>query len=324
MAGSLYDFALQTGSDAPETLAAADREILAGNGGADSLANAAAGATTYLLGGSGNDAYSAAGDAITIIHETGGDPNDSYADIFRPLAGESVIAEVEGRHLLVASPEDGGALLFVDWRDPAARIESFALAIDTPEGVVVETLDFAAYEATVTTAPVFQGTIGFAEAEALLGGVTDLEATIAAVIAGEPLVFGQGLTEPEAETVALLYEAAFGREADSAGLNFWIDAREDGLSEDDLAALFLASDEFAALFGPPESLGDEAYVETLYRNILGRDGEEAGIAFWTDALGDGLSRETVLLDFAESVENRANNPEVETLAEITPGDWEFA
>ena len=146
-------------------------------------------------------------------------------------------------------------------------------------------------------------------------------------LTADPALFGRGLSESEAQTVAYLYEIALDRDGgiDSPGLNFWIDAREAGLSELALADAFLFASEFEQRFGSVGSLGDRELVDLLYRNTLGREGENAGIDFWTDALGDpGFSRAELLLAFATSEENTAMLPFINSLGETGPGFWEFA
>ncbi|MEO1472154.1 MAG: DUF4214 domain-containing protein [Pseudomonadota bacterium] len=134
------------------------------------------------------------------------------------------------------------------------------------------------------------------------------------------------LTAAEVRTVAYLYEAALDRDGDidEAGLNFWIDEREAGLSEAGLADRFLASAEFAEAFGDPETLDDEALVALFYRNVLDREGEAEGVAYWAGQLAEGgLTRAGLLLAFAESAENVAGSAFVEGLAETEPGVWAF-
>ncbi|MEO1599177.1 MAG: DUF4214 domain-containing protein [Pseudomonadota bacterium] len=153
------------------------------------------------------------------------------------------------------------------------------------------------------------------------GGSGDADGDI-----GESPELGAGLTDEEAETVAYLYEAGLNRngEIDLPGLNFWIDQREAGFSERDLANAFLQSGEFEAAFGDPDTLSDEALVEVLYRNVLDREGEAGGIAFWTSQVAqESFDRADLLLAFAASAENVAGSPFVETLEETAPGEWEF-
>ncbi|MEO0820141.1 MAG: DUF4214 domain-containing protein [Pseudomonadota bacterium] len=133
------------------------------------------------------------------------------------------------------------------------------------------------------------------------------------------------LTVEEAQEVALLYEAAFGRQADADGLNFWIDQREAGLSPVDLSTQFIDSIEFAERFGEPDSLSNGDFIDRLYANILDRDGEAEGADFWTTVLDENaLERPEVLLQFAVSDENVANAEGLDTLTEVSDGEWAFA
>jgi hypothetical protein len=70
-----------------------------------------------------------------------------------------------------------------------------------------------------------------------------------------------------------------------------------------VAANLLASAEGREGLGA--SAGDEAFVQQLYRNALGRDAEDAGLGFWTGLLGRGTSRADVLLSVSDSPEHRA-------------------
>ena len=51
-----------------------------------------------------------------------------------------------------------------------------------------------------------------------------------------------------------------------------------------------------------KNLSDQAFVETLYRLFMDREGEASGVAFWTGYLAAGHSRYEVFLGFADSVE----------------------
>ena len=162
-------------------------------------------------------------------------------------------------------------------------------------------------------------------------------------------LFGLGLDVEEAREIALLYEAGLDRDGDIdlPGLNFWIDAREAGLSKRGLAAEFLNSEEFQAsaeaFLGDGTDLTDETvrdqlvfsdedYVSLLYENVLERTPDAGGLAFWLGILegfadnpGEAdTARERLLLAFAQSEENVAGSPAIETMTEIAPGDWAFA
>ncbi|MEM9145640.1 MAG: DUF4214 domain-containing protein [Pseudomonadota bacterium] len=144
---------------------------------------------------------------------------------------------------------------------------------------------------------------------------------------------GPGLSIGEARTVARLYEAGLDRNGniDLPGLNFWIDQRGAGLTERALAQAFLGSAEFEAAFGDaldpgdPRFLTDRDLVQQLFRNVLDREGEQAGVDFWVGQLQTpAVTRADMLLAFAESPENIAGTPLVDTLVEDTTGDWFFS
>ena len=92
------------------------------------------------------------------------------------------------------------------------------------------------------------------------------------------MVYDQG----DAAAIAYrMYDSAFGRAPDSPGQNGWTTALQKGLSVADMASGFAASPEFVATYGP---LNNQQFVEQLYRNVLDREGEAAGVAGWTNAL----------------------------------------
>lgn len=99
-----------------------------------------------------------------------------------------------------------------------------------------------------------------------------------------------------------VYQAAFDRAPDKGGLGFWISALENNVSLEAVAAGFIASAEFAALYGANPT--NEALVTRLYANVLHRPYEQAGFDFWLKALNDGVPRAEVLADFSESAENQ--------------------
>ncbi len=99
-----------------------------------------------------------------------------------------------------------------------------------------------------------------------------------------------------------LYQAAFNRTPDKAGLGFWIDSFDKGISLVDAARGFVNSAEFASLYGANAT--DAQYVEALYGNVLHRTPDAAGYDFWLHSI-QLVSRAQVLADFSESAENQA-------------------
>jgi hypothetical protein len=114
-------------------------------------------------------------------------------------------------------------------------------------------------------------------------------------------------TNGSAGQVYRLYQAAFNRKPDPAGLGFWIYANQNGHDMLDIANGFLNSDEFKRTYG--DNVVNVAYTNLLYQNVLHRTGEKAGVDWWTAALDRGTPRTNVITGFSESDENKNNvNP----------------
>jgi len=101
-----------------------------------------------------------------------------------------------------------------------------------------------------------------------------------------------------------IYQAAFARTPDVAGLSYWVKSIDNGLTMRDVAYGFVQSAEFAATYGvSPTNI---SLVEKLYLNILGRPAEKAGIDYWVGLLEQGISRLDVVASISESQENKVN------------------
>lgn len=101
-----------------------------------------------------------------------------------------------------------------------------------------------------------------------------------------------------------LYQAVFGRPPDSGGLSFWIGALDNGASLGAVADAFTASDEFHEAYASATT--SQAIVERLYENVLHREGDPGGVAFWTKALDTHASSlAQIVAMISESDENVA-------------------
>ncbi|MFC7735897.1 DUF4214 domain-containing protein [Roseomonas sp. GCM10028921] len=107
-------------------------------------------------------------------------------------------------------------------------------------------------------------------------------------------------TEPLAQ-VTRLYLASLDRGPDQAGLNFWTAQIYGGTSLTAVAQNFIGSPEFSARYG---TLGNDAFVEQLFLNVLDRPSDPDGKAFWVSQLDAGAARADVLIGFSESQEHR--------------------
>ena len=108
-----------------------------------------------------------------------------------------------------------------------------------------------------------------------------------------------------------LYRAAFDRAPDGGGLGFWMYHLDRGFNFVEAANNFLNSQEFRLMYG--ENPTNEQFVRLLYVHVNHREPEPAGNQFWLDAManrdgafGHAWTRGEILLQFSESVENKAN------------------
>lgn len=100
-----------------------------------------------------------------------------------------------------------------------------------------------------------------------------------------------------------LYQAAFDRAPDQAGLGFWIDAMDRGAGLQDVARDFVTSAEFSVRYG---QTSDAQFLDLLYQHTLHRAPDAAGLQFWTEAMQlHHAPRAEVLASFSESAENQA-------------------
>lgn len=98
-----------------------------------------------------------------------------------------------------------------------------------------------------------------------------------------------------------LYSAYFARDPEYAGLLFWSAKLRAGTSLRTVSAGFADSSEFRNTYG---SLDDTAFVNLVYRNVLGRRPDANGLRFWVSQLRTGRnSRAGVMAGFSESREH---------------------
>ncbi|WP_272492073.1 DUF4214 domain-containing protein [Massilia phyllostachyos] len=106
-----------------------------------------------------------------------------------------------------------------------------------------------------------------------------------------------------------IYRAAFDRAPDPSGMGFYLSMMEKGVSLGDVAASFVASQEFREMYGSTPTNAE--IVMRLYKNILHREPEAGGYNFWLDVLDSKRADlPTVLAAFSEGPENRAATTEL--------------
>jgi hypothetical protein len=102
-----------------------------------------------------------------------------------------------------------------------------------------------------------------------------------------------------------LYIAFFNRAADEGGLTYWTQrgeaAEANGEDVSDvlkvLAFGFAQHPSFERAYG---AMNNKAFVEAVYRNTLGRDGDIQGVAYWSGLLDRGMSRSDFVSVFVEA------------------------
>ena len=133
----------------------------------------------------------------------------------------------------------------------------------------------------------------------------------------------EGSQAHRVDPVLRLYAASFQRPADRDGTQYWLARRRSGTSLRSVAKFFVASREFRVRYG---TLSDGAFVDRVYRNVLGRAPDPSGRAFWVGELASGRrSRALVMVGFAGSREHRVAQAAATaasalwiTLADVTP------
>lgn len=108
------------------------------------------------------------------------------------------------------------------------------------------------------------------------------------------------LTGAEAAT-ARLYMAAFKREPEIEGFNYWTNRIREGTSMQAVADYFVTSPELRRLNG---DLTNDDLVDLLYDNVMQRAPEPTGKAYWIGQLEGGMSRARMLLLFSDTSEFR--------------------
>lgn len=101
-----------------------------------------------------------------------------------------------------------------------------------------------------------------------------------------------------------LYQAAFDRKPDLAGLGYWINDMDKGSSLTNVAGGFFQSPEFQALYG--SNPNTTTLITNFYKNVLHRAPDQAGFDYWANELNNNIITPAgALASFCESTENQA-------------------
>lgn len=124
------------------------------------------------------------------------------------------------------------------------------------------------------------------------------------------------------EKITALYIAFFDRAPDEEGLNYWenkVNTLQDGADiSQEISTLFSKHEVFTTLY---EDLNNQDFIENIYLNILGTNGDEEGVDFWTNML-DTKSRAEVVNNFVTASLNASL--ESEDFATLSYEDYLYA
>lgn len=111
--------------------------------------------------------------------------------------------------------------------------------------------------------------------------------------------------EGAAGQVYRLYQSAFNRTPDVAGLTNWVNNMDAGMTLTQAANNFTNSAEFLIRYGTNPT--DSAFITGLYDNVLHRVPDTGGFTNWTNILAaQTMTRAEVLVGFSESAESYIN------------------
>ncbi|MCU1352329.1 MAG: domain protein beta Propeller [Acidimicrobiales bacterium] len=224
---------------------------------------------------------------------------------------------------LVGDAASGAPMVSDDGTVAAFASDAGNLVRNDPPGAQLTARDAFTRDTTVPFAPfdgfeslIEQQTKDFVDAALTPAGMAELKARI---VNGEQtpaqlvdeLAHGPVWAGKRAP-LTRLYWAFFLRIPDLDGLVHWVGKLQAGKSLAWVAAQFATSAEFQNTYG---SLSNQAFVKLVYKNVLDRNADANGLAFWTKKLDDkAKTRGDVMAGFSESPEaKRLLAPQVDSV-----------
>ncbi|MDH3293903.1 MAG: DUF4214 domain-containing protein [Acidimicrobiia bacterium] len=115
-----------------------------------------------------------------------------------------------------------------------------------------------------------------------------------------PVNVGANTKVQKRAQVARLYLAYFGADPDDQGMEHWSSMLISGArSLQSISDGMAQSPQFTNRYG---NLTNAEFVKLIYRNVLNRAADSAGLKHWTTVLDSGTSRGAVMVNFSESAE----------------------
>jgi len=111
-----------------------------------------------------------------------------------------------------------------------------------------------------------------------------------------------GSAEHESQLIGNMYESLLKRAPEPLGLSSWLQFLQTGGRTDQVEALILGSPEYYSAAGASAN----AFLVSLYHDVLGRSIDPSGLATFTNALQSGVTRTQVASAIVDSPEARGN------------------
>jgi len=131
-------------------------------------------------------------------------------------------------------------------------------------------------------------------AEEIQGWVSSLRAGLSLADVGRAFLSSDEYLDNQVDDA---YRIFLGRAADAEGRDGWVEQLRQGMTYEEMAALFLTSGEYQSRY--PDA---EGFVRSLFRNELGREGDEGEVQGYVARLTAGETRDALARGFITSTE----------------------
>lgn len=137
------------------------------------------------------------------------------------------------------------------------------------------------------------------------------------------LIKAHQATADQYEDVLDLYVGYLDRAPDAYGLAYWLSRYNDGMSRDDIARSFFASDEAVTLRQPVHTAGE--LVSKAYRDVLDRTADQAGLDYWVGELESGrLAKDQFALAFVNGASPGSADDQILGVKKVLAGYYALA
>ncbi|MBY4676806.1 DUF4214 domain-containing protein [Marinobacterium arenosum] len=118
------------------------------------------------------------------------------------------------------------------------------------------------------------------------------------------IVGDNAIVNAESFQLYRIYAAALGRSPDKGGFSYWQGRCQDGSSIEQIGDEFFWSSEMQAAMDMDANgdVSDNEFIQYLYANVLGREADSEGMAYWLSQLDSGQGKGNVLASFLNEEE----------------------